>query len=63
MSKKGESSDFGRCFSTTVFGLNASSEDNSDSRKILKHFNGGFEVRRVRDEDYSSIQLMQDNLL
>lgn len=49
--------------STTVFGLKAGSEDNSASLEILKHFNGGFEVRRGRDEDYSPIQLMQDNLL
>jgi len=51
---------FGCC---SVFGFEPVSENNSDSRKVLTHFNGGFKLNYTHDEDCSDIERIQSNLL
>ena len=47
----------------SIFGLVMVSENNSDSRKILEHFNAGFKLRHVHDEDCTDTEMVQNNFL
>ena len=62
MKREGSKGNFGRCDSA-AFGFEPVSENNSDSRKVLTHFNMGFKLNHTHDEDSTDIELIQGGLL
>lgn len=63
MKGKKKTGNFELCDSGT-FGFGRQiSEDSSGARKILGHFNGGFKLNYVRNEDCTYTEDMQNNLL
>ena len=62
MKQESGKGNLGRCASA-AFGFEPISENNSDSRKVLTHFNMGFKLNHTHDEDSTDIELIQGGLL